>query len=177
MNISAQRDVVLPHVMTFHIAEGIVGAVLTCLPIRRTSIRSSSSSQNSKPCYEKPLSAPSRASGIVSHVFSMPSCRTNVPTTSATPDTRTFSTIELAGRDGGDRDLEESAGRHGGEHRTGRRAGRHSTRGLLSRLAGVAAKTWRSSSSPRSINSSAVKSGVDPHQTARSVEQMTAVSG
>lgn len=29
MNISTQRDVVLLHVMTFHSAEGIVGAVFT----------------------------------------------------------------------------------------------------------------------------------------------------
>jgi hypothetical protein len=58
----------------------------TCRPIRRTSIRSSNSSQNSKLCYEKPPSAPSRVSGTASDAFSMPSCQMNAPTTSATRD-------------------------------------------------------------------------------------------
>src|SRR6266436_5517637 len=57
----------------------------TCLPIRRTSIRSSSSSQNLKPCSETLLSDRSRTSGTASHASSMPSCQTNAPTTSATP--------------------------------------------------------------------------------------------
>src|SRR3984893_17484196 len=59
----------------------------TCLPIRRTSIRSSNSSQNLKRCSERPPSARSRASGTASHDFSMPSYQMNAPTTSATPDT------------------------------------------------------------------------------------------
>ena len=58
----------------------------TCRPIRRTSIRSSSCLQNSKPCYERPPSAPWKASGTASHAFSMPSGPMNAQTTSATPD-------------------------------------------------------------------------------------------
>jgi hypothetical protein len=58
----------------------------TCHLIRRTSIQSSNSSQNSKPCYERPPSAPWRASGTASHVFSMPSSQMNALTTSETPD-------------------------------------------------------------------------------------------
>jgi hypothetical protein len=42
--------------------------------------------KNSKPCYGKPLSAPSRASGTASHAFPMSSSQMNAPTTSATPD-------------------------------------------------------------------------------------------
>src|SRR5262249_1993473 len=45
-----------------------------------------------------------------------------------------------ARRDAGDWNLEESIGRHRGGYHAGRRAGHHSTRGLLSRLARLAAK-------------------------------------
>jgi transposase len=41
---------------------------------------------NSKPCYERPLSAPWRPSETASHAFSMPSSQMNALTTSATPD-------------------------------------------------------------------------------------------
>jgi len=86
-------DVVVLDNLSAHKVPGIREAIeaeaqsyFTCHPIRRTSIRSSSSSQNSKPCYEKPPSAPSRVSGTASHAFSMPSSQMNALTTSATPD-------------------------------------------------------------------------------------------
>jgi hypothetical protein len=49
-------------------------------PYSRTSIRSSSSSQNSKHYYEKPPSVQSKVSGTASHTFSTPSSQMNVPT-------------------------------------------------------------------------------------------------
>jgi hypothetical protein len=66
--------------------EAAVQSCFTCLPIRRTSIRSSSSLPKSKPCCEKLLSARSRVSGAASQAFSTPSSQMNAPTTSATPD-------------------------------------------------------------------------------------------
>jgi hypothetical protein len=69
------------------IREAIEAAVLSCLPIRRTSIRSSNSSPNSKRSSARLPSARSKASGTASRDFSMPSYPMNAPTTSATPDT------------------------------------------------------------------------------------------
>ena len=51
-----------------------------------------------------------------------------------------FSTIPPARRDAGDCNVEESIGRYRGAYHAGGRAGHHSTRGLLSRLARIAAK-------------------------------------
>jgi len=57
-------DVVVLDNLSAHKVPGIRKAIepqaqscFTCLPIRRTSIRSNSSLQNSKPCYERPPSA------------------------------------------------------------------------------------------------------------------------